>query len=150
MTSFVYILLCKESFVLTWLPAVYYTVADKSIILLPVLIRPQIKRKQRTFQRKSMLKPEILPKTPCDIRSNFQRMRRVLKLVYINREIYYLTSKMHFAIFIAGKREKTSFFTTHPIFNFSKCVLHSLTTYQSGIQGPGGGGNRVNQAKNCK
>ena len=42
-----------------------------------VLMRPQINRKQRTFQRTSMLKAEILPKTPCDMRSNFQRMQRV-------------------------------------------------------------------------
>ena len=35
------------------------------------------------MQRTSMTEAEILPKFPCELRSNFQMMRRVLKLVYI-------------------------------------------------------------------
>ena len=47
-----------------------------------------------------MIKVEILPKTPRELRSNFQMMQRMLKLVYIDREIhvhvYWLTIGMYF------------------------------------------------------
>ena len=43
-----------------------------------------------------MIKVEILPKTPREMRSTFQMMRRVLKLIYIDSEIYWLTIRMYF------------------------------------------------------
>ena len=43
-----------------------------------------------------MIKAEILPKTPRGIETNFQMMRRVLKLVYIDSEIYWLVISMYF------------------------------------------------------
>ena len=61
-----------------------------------------------------MIKAEIFPKTPRELRSNFQMMRRVLKIVYIDSEIYCLTIRMYINAF---KKEKTDLFTTHPIFS---------------------------------
>ena len=43
-----------------------------------------------------MINAEILPKPPRELRSNFQMMRRVLKLVYIDSEIYWLIIRMYF------------------------------------------------------
>ena len=40
-----------------------------------------------------MIKAEILPKTPREV--EFQMMWRVLKLVYIDSEIYRLTIRMY-------------------------------------------------------
>ena len=34
-----------------------------------------------------MLKAYILPKTPCKVRSNFQMMGRVLKLIHIDSKV---------------------------------------------------------------
>ena len=42
-----------------------------------------------------MIKVEILPKTPHELMLNFQMMQRVLKLVYIDSEIYWLTIRMY-------------------------------------------------------
>ena len=47
-------------------------------------------------QRTSTIKAEILPKTPREMRSNFQMMPMVLKLVYIDSDIYWFTIRMHF------------------------------------------------------
>ena len=72
----------------------------------------------KSLERTSMIKAEILPKTP-EWRSNFQMMRRVLKLVYIDSEIYWLTIRMYFGRNYAFKKEKTDFLTTHPLFSLS-------------------------------
>ena len=42
-----------------------------------------------------MIKAEILPNSP-EWRLNFQMMWRILKLVYIDSEIYWLTVRMYF------------------------------------------------------
>ena len=65
-----------------------------------------------------MTKAEILPKTPRELRSKIQMMRRVLKLVYIDSEVYFGTLKECILVEInAFKKEKTDFFTAQPIFN---------------------------------
>ena len=51
--------------------------------------------------------------------SNFQMLRRVSLLVYIDSQIYKLTIRMHFDQFNAVKKENLYFFTTHPIFTLS-------------------------------
>ena len=43
-----------------------------------------------------MIKTQILPKNSRELRSNFQMVRRVLKLVYIDIELYWLTIRMYF------------------------------------------------------
>ena len=66
-----------------------------------------------------MIKAYILPKSPRDLRSNLQMMRRVLKLVYIDSETYWLTLWMYFGRINALKKEKTDFLTTLPILSLS-------------------------------
>ena len=64
-----------------------------------------------------MIKACILPKTSRELRSNFQMMRRVLKLIYIDSEIYWLTI-VYECILVeinAFNKEKPDFFTTHPL-----------------------------------
>ena len=39
-------------------------------------------------ERTSMMKAQILPKTPRELRSNFKMMRRALKLVDFDSKIY--------------------------------------------------------------
>ena len=58
----------------------YYGLNQNSIIL---------------FWRISVIKAYILPKTPCELRSNFQMMQ-VLKLVYIDSKRYWLTIRIYF------------------------------------------------------
>ena len=71
-----------------------------------------------------MLKAYILPKTPRELRSNFQMMQRIALLVYIERQMCTLTIRMHFDQFIAVQKEKFHFFTTHPIFSIAPpCTL---------------------------
>ena len=71
-----------------------------------------------------MLKAFILPKTPRELRSNFQMIQMISLLVYIDSQLYKLTIRMHFDQFNAVKKEKLYFFTTHPIFTLvSPCTL---------------------------
>ena len=71
-----------------------------------------------------MLKAKILPKTPRELRSNFQMMQRIALLAYIESQMYTLTIRMHFDHFVAVQKEKFHFFTTHPIFSIaSPCTL---------------------------
>ena len=43
-----------------------------------------------------MIKASILPKTHRELKLNFQMMRMVFKLSYIDSKIYWLTIRMHF------------------------------------------------------
>ena len=42
-----------------------------------------------------MNKAKILPKTSRELRSNCQMIRRMLKLIYIDSEIYWLTIRLY-------------------------------------------------------
>ena len=79
------------------------------------------------YERTSMLKAQILPKTFHGLRSNFHMMRRDSLLVYIDSQICKLTIRMHFDQFNAVQKEKVHFFTTHPIFSIasSRKILKS-------------------------
>ena len=69
--------------------------------------------KHRLLKRTSMIKAEILPKTPRELRSNFQIMQKVLKLNYIDTLAYY--KNIFWSKLMQFKKEKTDFFTTQTI-----------------------------------
>ena len=79
------------------------------------------------YERTSMPKAQILPKTLHGLRSNFQMMRRDSLLIYIDSQICKLTIRMHFDQFNAVQKEKVHFFTIRPIFSIasSRKILKS-------------------------